>query len=422
MVRELLEIDGVPVGHAAVPQSADELAGLMRAAWAAGQTMAAVGGATQLNLGNPPRSVHLALHTRGLRGVVEYEPDNLTVSVRAGATLQELQDTLAARGQFLPLDPPCPEQATLGGLVATNASGPLRFRYGTIRDLLLGIRIVHADGTRTQAGGKLVKNVAGYDMCKLYTGSLGTLGVITDLTFKVQPKSEAIATVILGCPGLRAALEAVQSFLRADLMPDAIEACNTHAVERLAGAPAARAWILALRFGDTDAALRWQLDRLRELAGGGEILNILDMEESEKFWRNAASVRADAADPAAVLVKCSVLSQSIAETERLLSAAGDRLQARLCAFCHAATFIIYGLFEWPEGSCDPVQLLQEIRDLRRYCISVGGHLVVERIPPAHKPGLDIWGYDAPALALMRRIKQQFDPKGLLNPGRFVGGL
>jgi glycolate oxidase FAD binding subunit len=424
VARELLEIDGVPPGRVAAPQTAHELADLMRAAGDAGQTMAAVGGATQLGLGNPPRSVQLALLTRDLRGIVEYEPDNLTVSVRAGTTLQELQISLAEHNQFLPLDPPFPELATIGGLVATNASGPLRFRYGTLRDLLLGIRVLHADGSRTRAGGKLVKNVTGYDMCKLYTGALGTLGIVEEVTFKVQPKSAVSATALVAYPDLRLAVEGAQDCLRADLMPDAVEAYNAPACARLTGEPIAAPWILALRFGETDPAVRWQLDRTRELApgGGGESLSFLDDKESGKFWRAAASARAASADPAALLIKCSVLYPTIAETEKRMSAMSARLQAQLCVFCHAATFVLYGLFEWPGGAVHPLPLLQEIKELRRHCVSAGGHLVVEKIRPELKPGLDVWGYDAPALELMRNIKRQFDPKGLLNPGRFVGGL
>src|SRR5436309_4727101 len=232
----------------------------MRQAFEAGAAMIPVGGATKLHLGNPPRAAHIALHTSGLRGVVEYEPDNMTVSVLSGTPLAELQSVLRGSQQFLPLDPPHPERATLGGIVSCNSSGPIRFRYGTVRDMLIGVKIAHPDGTRTKAGGKLVKNVTGYDMCKLYTGSLGTLGVLTELTFKVQPHCDSLATVALGYSDLARALEATQLFLRSGLLPDAIEAYNASACSRLPlveprGAP----WLLFLRFGEVNAAVRWQV-------------------------------------------------------------------------------------------------------------------------------------------------------------------
>jgi glycolate oxidase FAD binding subunit len=421
---EILHIDGCPVPEAGTPESEAELAGLMKEAWNDRRTMAAIGGATQLHLGNRPRPVQLALHTRRLRGIVEYEPDNLTVSVRAGTPLLDLQQTLAGQNQFLPLDPPGPAHATLGGLVATNTSGPIRFHYGTIRDLLIGISIVHADGTRTKAGGKLVKNVSGYDMCKLYTGSLGTLGIFTELTFKVQPKSEAIATIMVGYESLAGALEATQAFLRADLMPDAIEAFNGTAYAGMTGETPHAPWILALRFGETDTAVRWQADRLRQLvpAGGGSVFNAIGNEESEGFWQKASSAREDSVGSATLLLKCSALYQSLPEMERRMTEIGARLQAQTALFCHAGTYILYGRYEWPAGACRQSPLLREIIEFRRYAVSVGGHLVVEKIQPEWKEGFDVWGYEAPAVELMRRIKKQFDPKGLLNPGRFVGGL
>ena len=419
-----MHIDGIPIEREATPESVEELAHVVREACDDGLSMVAVGGGTRLHLGNPPHSARLALHTGRLRGVVEYEPDNMTVSVRAGTPLQELQDSLSSRKQFLPLDPPHSERATLGGLVATNASGPIRFRYGTVRDMLIGIRVVHADGTQTRAGGKLVKNVTGYDMCKLYTGSLGTLGIISELTFKVQPKSEAVATAVLAYPSLHAALEATQSFLRADLMPDAIEALNCPAFEALTGDRDVAPWILLLRFGDADAAVRWQLDCLRAIApaGGGEVLNALGTQESEELWRRAASARERQGNGKELLLKCSVLYQSTVAAGRRMVEIGLRLQARTLLFCHAGTSIIYGLYEWPDEGCDAGDLVREIADLRRQCTAAGGHLVVEKAQPEVKQRLDVWGYEAPALDVMRRIKLQFDPKGLLNPGRFVGGI
>ncbi len=424
MPEHVLHIDGIPVEREAVPRSVEELAQVMEGAYAHDLSMIAVGGGTQLHLGNPPRSARLALHTRQLRGVVEYEPGNLTVSVRAGTTLQELQEVLGSENQFLPLDPPHPQRATIGGLLATNASGPLRFRYSTLRDMLLGIKIVHANGTQTRAGGKLVKNVTGYDMCKLYAGSMGTLGVISEMTFKVLPKSEAVATVMVTYPALRAALEATQCLLHADLMPDAMEALNGAAFAAATGTSLAAPWVLLLRFGETDAAVRWQLDRLRELtpAGGGSVLNVLDTVESAEFWHHMASARAPSDHGNDLWLKCSVLYQSAAETERHMTEFGERLQARTLLFCHAGTTILHGRYGWPDGDCEAADLTRAIAELRGHCISAGGHLVVEKARPEVKRGLDVWGYQTPALELMRRIKSQFDPKGLLNPGRFVGGI
>jgi glycolate oxidase FAD binding subunit len=424
MAESVKKIDGITLEREVTPASVEELAGIMETACAAGHSMIPIGGGTEMHLGNAPRSARLGIHTRGLRGAVEYEPDNLTVSVRAGTTLQELQEILKRENQFLPIDPPCPDRATLGGLLATNASGPLRFRYSTLRDMLLGIKVVHADGTRTQAGGKLVKNVTGYDMGKLYAGSLGTLGIISEMTFKVQPTPEAVATAIVSYPSLPAVLEAAQNLLEADLMPEALEALNGTAFAAVSGAAPQSGWVLLARLGETDAAVRWQLDRLRELtpADGGTTLNVLGPDESTDFWRRLASARHEANGGGDLWLKCSVLCQSAAATERRLTESGQRLEAQSRIFCHAGVTVFHARYCWPGRTCESDDLTRAVTELRRECAAVGGHLVVEKAPTDVKRRLDVWGYEAPALELMRRIKNQFDPKGVLNPGRFVGGI
>ena len=422
-----MEVDGVAVGRVESPGSPQELSEAMKLAFEREATMLAVGGASRLHLGNTPRSADVAVRTSGLQGVVEYEPDNMTVSVLAGTPLRQLQDTLRQGGQFLPLDPPLPDRSTVGGIVACNMSGPIRFRYGTVRDMLIGVKIVHADGTMTKAGGKLVKNVTGYDMCKLYTGSLGTLGILSELTLKVQPLPKTVETAFLRYPTFEKAMESTQHFLRSELLPDAIEAWNPEGARSIPGAPVGGndSWILSLRFGDVEAAVRWQMDRLKQAVPetGGEILGILSREESLRFWEGAASAREDPSKSAEVLVKCSVLYQTAPETARLLEEIGGPLGARTSIFCHAGTYVLFGRLAWDEGTGIPSETLRKsILALRARCVASGGHAVIEKSPREVKNGLDVWGYDAPALEIMRKIKNEFDPKGLLNPGRFVGGI
>ncbi len=422
-----MEIDRVPIEREESPSSPEELSNLLRAAHSNAIGVVPVGGGTKLHLGNPPTAAQLALHTGRLRGIVEYEPDNMTVSVLCGTPLQELQEVLRRNNQFLPLDPPCPARATVGGLVACNTSGPLRFRYGTIRDFLLGVKVVHADGTRTKAGGKLVKNVTGYDMCKLYTGSLGTLGILSELTFKVQPRPDTMATVLLSYPSAQAALEAVQVFLRADLLPDALEAWNGPAYDTLGRGQSPSPWVLMVRFGEVASAVHWQISRLKEVLPGtkGEILHVLDTAESEGWWDKAASARefyGSAGAEECAVVKCSLRYKSTADAADLMEEMGRRLGACSQLFCHAGNWVIYGRYLWRQPGPPAERLREEIAALRRYCVSNEGHTVVERIRPEIKSDFDVWGYNAPALEIMRRIKHAFDPKGILNPGRFVGGI
>jgi glycolate oxidase FAD binding subunit len=416
--------DGHPVLRGESPASIDELAEAVKRAAASAEPMSATGGGTKLHLGNPFRSAPVMIHTGELAGIVEYEPDNMTVSALAGTRLEDLQKVLRGRRQFLPLDPPAAESATLGGLVACNTSGPLRFRYGTIKDMLLGVKILHADGTRTKAGGKLVKNVTGYDMCRLYTGSLGTLGIFTELTFKVHCLSESGATLLASYRSLDALLQARQDCLSAGLLPDAVEGWSSSAFAPLGTADVSTRWTLMVRFGEVRPAVAWQVARLREVVGrsGGEVLQLLEDESSDSFWRVAASLRETAEGTETVLVKCCVLHESAHEAALRMERLAGRLGAQLSVYCHAGTCVLYGRLVWHDARPEPRELRRELEDLRRYCVSAGGHVVIERASPAVKDGIDVWGYDAPALEIMRRIKREFDPKGLLNPGRFVGGI
>jgi glycolate oxidase FAD binding subunit len=417
-------LDGLSVLREEFPSSVDELAEAVKRAAASKEPMSATGGGTKLHIGNPLRSAPVVIHTDALSGVLEYEPDNLTVSALAGTRLGELQKVLRARRQFLPLDPPAAEAATLGGLLACNTSGPLRFRYGTIKDILLGIRILHADGTRTKAGGKLVKNVTGYDMCRLYAGSLGTLGIFTELTFKVSPLPETGATLLASYRDLDSLLQARQNCLTAGLLPDAVEGWNSSAFAPLGTAAPPAPWLLMVRFGDVRPAVEWQRSRLREIVArtGGRTLEWLENEASERFWQSASSLRETIEGTETAVIKCSALHRSTSEAALRMARIADRLGARLSVYCHAGACVLYGRFVWNEARPQPLELRRELEDLRKYCVSAGGHAVIERASRAVKEGIDVWGYEAPALEIMRRIKREFDPNGLLNPGRFVGGI
>ena len=389
-----------------------------------GMCVIPVGGGTKLHLGNRPAAPAIAIRTSRLRGIVEYEPDNMSVSVLAGTPLAEVQALLATHRQFIPIDPPNPERATIGGLISCNASGPLRCRYGTIRDILLGVKLVHADGICTKAGGKLVKNVTGYDMCKLYTGALGTLGILTEATFKLMPLPDAVATIVLGFDSIHDAMEMAHALLREDLLPEALEVWNAAALARTGAGPVRTPWVLMLRIGDVPPALEWQAGRAVDIAAAksAPVLMRLETADSGEFWRRAAQAREQEIPEPDALVKCPVLHRSMAETAHHMQDMARSLKAEIEIYTHAATFVLYGRLIWHEGIPGADLLRARLTELRSYCAALGGHMVAEKIQPEVKSGFDVWGYDAPALEIMRRVKRQFDPKGILNSGRFVGGI
>ena len=225
-------VDGVRPRYLCTPATVDELSGAVRVAGQAGVTVIPWGGGTRMSLGFPPRSADLVVQTTKLREIVEYEPADLTVTVQAGMPLADLQERLRAEGQMLALDPAAADRATIGGLIAANASGPLRLLYGTARDLVIGTRVVNADGVISKAGGRVVKNVAGYDLNKLYVGSLGTVGVIVELSFKLHPLPQAQGMLLASFPSAADAAQAISTLMRSPLGPAAVELLDAGAAAR----------------------------------------------------------------------------------------------------------------------------------------------------------------------------------------------
>jgi glycolate oxidase FAD binding subunit len=389
-----LAIDGVVPAATLAPSTAEELASALYEASAEGKAVAPVGGGTQLDLGLPPAHLDLALETTGLNRVVEYEPADLTVTVEAGMRFAELQRILGEQGQFLALDPPLEPAATIGGAIATNASGSLRFAFGTARDLVIGTRVANPDGTVTHAGGRVVKNVAGYDLNKLYVGSLGTLAVIVELSFKLAPIPPATTTLTGKCASAGAARTVLNEVVRSPLSPLAIELIGSRQ--------------LVFRVGGYPRAVERQvrdLSALIERNGG---------QASEAAWEDLQQRRLEARRRDVVVkaaVPISAASMAVEVLERHLAALDPTVWA------HAGNGVAY-------AACDAPVDAEVLLAVRREVQSLGDNasLVVERCPVALKHAIDVWGDPGPSVALMRAIKARLDPKNTLNPGRYVGGL
>jgi glycolate oxidase FAD binding subunit len=319
-----------------------------------------------------------------------------------------LQTVLAEQGQFLALDPPAAPEATLGGLMATNASGPLRFAYGTARDLVIGTRVANPDGTVTHAGGRVVKNVAGYDLNKLYIGSLGTLGIIVELSFKLAPIPPATNTIVGQFSDANTARGMINAVVQSPLAPMAIELLGPHAA---AAAALPEALLGVFRVGGYPQAVERQVRDLSALVtqhGGRRV------EASDTVWDDLAGMRA-AAQHRDVVVKAAV---PLVESTRVV----EILERRLAdldplVWAHAGNGIAYAACNAPIDSA-------VLRDLRADIAALGANasLVVQRCPIELKRALDVWGDPGSSIALMRALKAKLDPKNTLNPGRYVGGI
>jgi len=399
-------VDGVQAELVAEPASVEEASRVLAAASRAGKKVVVVGSGSKLGLGNPPERVDLVVRTRRMDRVLEHAAGDLVAKVEAGVHLADLQAALAPAGQWLALDPPEPG-ATVGGVVAANASGPRRLRYGTVRDLIIGITVVLADGTVAHAGGKVVKNVAGYDLSKLFCGSLGTLGLIAEATFRLHPRPEAAAVVTLQVERAEQLWEAVRRLLRSTLVPSAIELTWYDRTGRLTvviegirpgvEAQAAAAARLLGEVGETEVLG----------PGGAEAaLSQLGVPPWEK-----AEVGIKVAVPPAELPG--------ALTDLWTGWLGH---GRVAA--HAGTGVLEVGLEGPDlGNADQVEaFVGVVAKARERLAARQGSLVVTEAPPELKRAVDVWGPPGDAVELMRRVKLQFDPDRQMSPGRFVGGI
>jgi glycolate oxidase FAD binding subunit len=392
-------ISGLLPQFLAEPKEEKQLAATLAFANEAEIAVAPRGGGTKLDWGNPPNAAQLILSTARLNRIVEHAWADLTVTVEAGCTLQSLQETLGQHDQRLAFDGLWPERATVGGVLSTNDSGSLRLRFGALRDLIIGVTIALPDGTLASSGGKVVKNVAGYDLPKLVTGAFGTLGVITRAVFRLHPLPRATKSFTFPAENSLAVQNHILAIQDSQLAHTALQI-------RCAAGELPSADIL---FEATDAGLAAQESQLRKLLGSTQ------MElSSENVW-NTRQHLWDSPIHSAALAKISLLPTKIAKTLDSLNAIGDARKVNWQVVLQATGIGMLRL------EAAPPRLSAAVEQLRGELQSRGGSLVVLH-RPAELVSIDAWGDAGDTLPLMRAVKRQLDPKSTLNPGRFVGGI
>ena len=422
--------DGVVPHAVARPSSREEVIALMRLASRDGLAVVPSGGRTAIGRGNPPERLDVLLSTCRLDRILEYEPADLTATVQAGVTLEQLNRRLGEEGQMVPWDSPNAHRATLGGVIAANVSGPRRLAYGTPRDRLIGVTVVDATGTLIKGGGKVVKNVAGYDMPKLFAGSLGTLGVIVECTLKLAPMPKARATVVGAFAKPEAALEASQTMLRGGLRPTALEVLNG-AAYRTAAARARlpsmsdRAYFAAVEAGGSPAAVDRQKTQAHRAVteAGGKSLLVEESVAQEAFWRGVVDAGYALNRPAVMVTRSSARHGELLHLIHGHEALGESSNFEVAVLVHAGEGVVRSAW-WNETGTIPDEglLAEAVGTLRKATALASGPFWVESCSPSLKHTIDVWGEPAPAFAIMRRLKEQFDPSRILSPGRFVGGL
>ena len=394
----------------AEPTSAETLAALLAFADGEGLKVLPRGGGTHAGTGFPPSGGDIVLSLAGLNAIVEHAPHDQTVTVQAGLPVATLQAHLARTGQWLALDPPLRPGATVGGLIATAVAGPRRLRYGGVRDQILGVQVALADGTIARGGGKVVKNVAGYDLPKLFTGSLGTLGVVLSASFRLYPLPADSRTLVCSAQTVETLCEAVQTITASTLTPTAIDVLGPEQDRQ----PSRLAVRLQSR---VEHAVTAQVATLRTLLGAlADNADELDGAAEAEFWRGLEIVDISDTQAGWLDVRAALMPGEVAGWLTALQSAAQENALTLRWLAHAGHGTVRArLVGEPEALVSLVQALREAAEAAR------GALVVEEYAPALIGRIDPWGTPA-ALDLMRRVKAQFDPRNTLNPGRFVGGI
>jgi glycolate oxidase FAD binding subunit len=437
------EVAGVMPRFVASPADVPEAAALMRAAAAEGLTVVPRGSGTRLAWGGPPTRCDLVLDTQRMNRVLEHAAGDQVVRVQAGVGLDQLAAVLAGAGQRLALDPPpgaasppapgSPARApgspspaarngsgagTVGGVLATGVAGPLRLRYGTPRDLAIGITVVRADGTVASSGGKVVKNVAGYDLGKLFAGSYGTLGLIVEAAFRLHPLPGAVSFVTLDCDGAAAARAAVAAAAESPLGPSAAE------IDRPSRRAPTRVGILLE--GDPDGVAE-RAARMTELLGGG---GVASLSPAPPTWWGRGAAAADG-----TVIRIAFWASALTGVLRAIDTAASAAGLDPVVGGSAAAGVIYVAVD---EHAAPAAVSEFVRALRaalshgpaspgaRPAPTAAGppsraSVVVLHAPADVRASVDLWG-PVPALRLMRAVKDQFDPFRRLAPGRFAGGI
>ncbi len=402
-------VDGKQPTLVCAPQDAEQIAALLRLCAEARAALVPWGGGTAMAIGNTPKALDIVVTLHRLNDILEHDHANLTATVQSGITMTVLQQSLARENQFLPIDPPHPTSATIGVIVAANINGPRRLGYGSVRDLVIGMKLVLASGEQIKAGGKVVKNVAGYDMCKLFVGSLGTLGIISEVTVRMAPLPESAATLVAAGP-LSSALQFASELAHSPLLPAGLSILNPSAAQAVgieAASSSAAVWFegfdesLARQLGD-GAALAHRHGLKTDLLRGPFHLRLWTEIGDFPLSRDRLIYR--------IIVPRGLLAQVM---NTLAEQAGD-FQSRMIGEAGSGSLWL-SLAATDEAARWFGKLVTMAADQR-------GHAVMFAAPARIKAGVDVWGQAPPGFAIMREIKQQFDPQARLSPGRFVGGL
>ncbi|NIM05909.1 MAG: FAD-binding protein [Armatimonadetes bacterium] len=395
------------------PKSSPQVSAALQVANAHRAPVLLWGSGASIRLGSRLSGLHIVVDMTSLDRVLSHDIDNFTVTVQAGMRLGQLQEVLREHRQFLPLDPSAAERVTLGGIAAANVSGPWRLLFGSPRDLVLGMKVALADGSIVSFGGSTMKNVAGYDIGKLFIGSLGTLGAICELTLRLYSLPEESRSLLLHVSGTKRAFGIARKILACS--PAAVQALDASAAKQVNDKIDLRSeeesWLVAVDLMGDSAAVEKQAQEI-EKSCGREIVSLVG-EERLQTWKLIRNL-IGAEDESIILCRANLPPACIEEWAGIVREVSPDCLLVACPGTGRAWM------RWRPQTQDAAS--EAIGVLRAEAVKLGGHLIVEAAPEEWRSGLDIWGQPPAELPLLRAVKQAFDPAGILAPGRFVGGI
>jgi FAD/FMN-containing dehydrogenase len=451
-------VDGVLPWGVLFPGNTEQISQVVRQAFREKWSVVPWGSGSKMSMGHPLERLDMVLCTSRLNKIIDMDTANLTVTVQAGVRFKQVQSNLASeenrcyipledpvtlspdgvvcsdrehKGCFVPMAPPYSDSTTMGGTIATNACGPIRLLYGMPRDIVLGVRYVASNGDIIGMGGKTVKNVSGYDMCKLMIGSMGSLGILCEMTLRLLPLPERLGTSFSTFASLDGACGFVDGIFETQLLPAAVELVNSRTSKLLVpeepGGLQDKGYAVAIALEGAQEAVQRMASEIKDAATESGALNIAYMQEAEHrlFWDSYSNLlsRTSQQLEGSVSLKLnypvSRYREVLAFVDSLTS--GNRLNPVVTAHAGNGVSYVHALPE-PGDAEAPDRVVRMAEKLLERCGELGGNFVVERAGPELKKKLPIWGLERDDLIVMKRIKEQMDPSGILSPGRFVGGI
>ena len=423
-------VDGISPVDVAAPSTEEELCDIVASANDDGLGIIPWGGGTRAALGNTPERPCLVLDMTNLNRVVSHNYADLTASFQAGANFGFVSEILAQQGQFLPIDPPIPGRATVGGTLAAAVSGPLKWHFGHPRDTVIGMKVVQPDGTITKSGGQVVKNVSGYDMSRLHIGGIGSLGIILEASFKLTPIPMYEKTLIASFDSVEEVVDASMRVFNSYVMPLAMIVFDPRVASRTGLDESLTRHHLAVRLGGRPRTLARQVD---EISAMFDLAGASSQRESEgpspSVWRPLSDFGWSPEATPILNVRITALPSRMCDILKMVSQLRDSgLEPATLAEpgfgTVEASWFGADISRHSRESGNPgiESLVNMISKLRKQVSQLGGTAVVQRCPPDVKARIDVWGEDHPGIDVMRRMKQLYDPNGIMNPGRFVGRI